>query len=80
MCMATQLGACSSASCSSSTSLTPCSFKNETAQFTKFVIFPRKKLSFSWVSKIGSRFPARDHFQLKSSNGHPLNAVSSHDG
>ncbi|KAJ1390942.1 hypothetical protein SESBI_37044 [Sesbania bispinosa] len=33
-----------------------------------------------WLSCIRPGNPARNHFQLKSLNGHPLNAVSSHDG
>ncbi|XP_024026325.1 glucose-6-phosphate 1-dehydrogenase, chloroplastic [Morus notabilis] len=70
--MASQLG-----SCSASTSLR----KNETTLFSKFIIFPRNKhFSFSSVSQIGTRKHGRKHFELKSSNGHPLNAVSSHDG
>lgn len=79
--MASQLGSCSSTSSSSSTFLS--SLKNETTLLRKFIIFPPKKqyyYSSSWVSQIGPRKHGRKHFELKSSNGHPLNAVSSHDG
>ncbi|KAL6287182.1 hypothetical protein ACE6H2_011572 [Prunus campanulata] len=74
--MATYLSPCSS----SSTSSTPSSFKNETPQFSKFITLLREAHSSSrWVSQICLRTPARKHFQLKSSNGHPLNAVSFND-
>ena len=76
-CMATHLNSCAS---SSSTTFTPSSFKNETHLSNRFVILPRKPHSFSWVSQIRLRIRARKHFQLKSSNGHPLNAVSLQDG
>ncbi|CAB4274520.1 unnamed protein product [Prunus armeniaca] len=74
--MATYLSPCSS----SSTSSTRSSFKNETPQFSKFITSLREAHSSSrWVSQICLRTPARKHFQLKSSNGHPLNAVSFND-
>ncbi|CAL9013545.1 unnamed protein product [Prunus brigantina] len=74
--MATYLSPCSS----SSTSSTPSSFKNEKPQFSKFITSLREAHSSSrWVSQICLRTPARKHFQLKSSNGHPLNAVSFND-
>ncbi|XP_015900790.3 glucose-6-phosphate 1-dehydrogenase, chloroplastic isoform X1 [Ziziphus jujuba] len=76
------MGPCSSASSlSSSTSFTPSLFKNETPRLSKFFILPGKSHSSLWVSQVGSTTTlARKHFQLKSSNGHPLDAVSSHDG
>lgn len=73
--MATHLNSCAS----SSTTFTPSSFKNETHLSNRFIILPRKPHSFLWVSQIRLRIRARKHFQLKSSNGHPLNAVSLQD-
>ncbi|KEH15444.1 glucose-6-phosphate 1-dehydrogenase, partial [Medicago truncatula] len=48
-------------------------FKNEPQLCTKFTT-----LCLSCITQHGNK--GRKHFQLKSSNGHPLNAVSSHDG
>ncbi|XP_068335000.1 glucose-6-phosphate 1-dehydrogenase, chloroplastic-like [Pyrus communis] len=73
--MATHLSTCSS----SSTSFPPSSFKNQTPHFIKFITLLRESHSSRWVSQIPLRIPARKHFQLKSSNGHPLNAVSFND-
>ncbi|CAN6574105.1 unnamed protein product [Malus baccata var. baccata] len=70
--MATHLSTCSS----SSASFPPSSFKNQTPHFIKFITLLRESHSSRWVSQIPLRILARKHFQLKSSNGHPLNAVS----
>lgn len=74
--MAAHLSPCSS----SSTSFTPSSFKNKTAQFSKFITLIREGHSPKWVSQIRPRIHPRNGFQLKSSNGHPLDAVSCHGG
>lgn len=62
-----------------STITTSCTFRNEPQLCTKF-----SGSSFSstlWLSCIGLHGnKSRKHFQIRSSNGHPLNAVSSHDG
>lgn len=79
-CMAMHLNSCSSSSYSSSTSFTHSSFKNGTHLSSRLIIVPRKQHSSIWVSPIRPRIRARKHFQLKSSNGHPLNAVSLQDG
>ncbi|KAL3573026.1 hypothetical protein D5086_026930 [Populus alba] len=74
--MATHFSPCSS----SSTNFLPSScFKNETTVlFSRFAVtVPRKS---TWVTQIHSRIQGRNHFHIKSSNGHPLNAVSLHDG
>ncbi|XP_011010201.1 PREDICTED: glucose-6-phosphate 1-dehydrogenase, chloroplastic [Populus euphratica] len=74
--MATHFSPCSS----SSTNFLPSScFKNETTVlFSRFAVtVPRKS---SWVTQIHSRIQGRKHFHIKSSNGHPLNAVSLQDG
>ncbi|CAK7349126.1 unnamed protein product [Dovyalis caffra] len=74
--MATQFGPC----LSSSTTFIPSShFKNETTVlFNRLVVtLPRKS---TWLSQIHSRIHGQKHFHLKCSNGHPLNAVSWHDG
>ncbi|KAL6137051.1 hypothetical protein ACLB2K_062346 [Fragaria x ananassa] len=68
--MATHLSSCSS----SSISFTPSSFKNKTTHFTKFITLLGEGHSARWVSRIRPR----NQFQLKSSNGHPLNALSIH--
>ncbi|XP_062107193.1 glucose-6-phosphate 1-dehydrogenase, chloroplastic [Humulus lupulus] len=82
--MATQLSSCSSATSSSSSSpstfVFSSSVKNKTTLFSKFIIFPRKKHIPSRISQVGSRNHGLSHFKLKSSNGHPLNAISSNDG
>lgn len=74
--MATHFSPCSS----SSTNFLPSScFKNETTVlFSRFAVtVPRKS---TWVTQIHSRIQGRKHFHIKSSNGHPLNAVSLQDG
>ncbi|XP_004303563.1 PREDICTED: glucose-6-phosphate 1-dehydrogenase, chloroplastic [Fragaria vesca subsp. vesca] len=68
--MAAHLSPCSS----SSTSFTPSSFKNKTTHFAKFITLLGEGHSSRWVSRIRPR----NQFQLKSSNGHPLNALSFH--
>ncbi|GAB4859337.1 Glucose-6-phosphate 1-dehydrogenase 1, chloroplastic [Ancistrocladus abbreviatus] len=45
----------------------------------KSVFLPSSVNSCRWVSRILSRFPLRTQLQLKSSNGHPLDAVSLQD-
>ncbi|XP_044493462.1 glucose-6-phosphate 1-dehydrogenase, chloroplastic-like [Mangifera indica] len=65
------------------THLSPCSssFEHETQQLvSRFVFVPRKCCFSTWVSQIQPRTHARKRFQLKSSNGYPLNAVSLQDG
>ncbi|KAL7216442.1 hypothetical protein ACSBR1_028392 [Camellia fascicularis] len=74
--MATQFSPCSSSSSTFSTS----SFKHKTHLCTKFIIVPSRTYSSKWVSQIRSRIHSRKHFELNSSNGYPLNAVSLHDG
>lgn len=69
--MATHFSPCSSSS-SSSSSLT---FSSE---FT--VCKPRRYCFSKWVSQVHPRIHARNHFRIKSSNGHPPNAVSMQDG
>ncbi|XP_062009263.1 glucose-6-phosphate 1-dehydrogenase, chloroplastic-like isoform X1 [Rosa rugosa] len=68
--MAAHLSPCSS----SSALFTPSSLKNKTTHFTKFITLIREGHSSRWVSQIRPR----NRFQLKSSNGHPLNALSFH--
>ncbi|GAY64486.1 hypothetical protein CUMW_233950 [Citrus unshiu] len=51
----------------------------KTQLFSDFIVVPRKYFFSAWVSQVQSRIHARKHFQLKSSNGHPLNAVSLQD-
>lgn len=69
ICMASVLG-------SYSTIVTSYAFKNEPQLCTKFTC---STLWLSCISHHGNK-GRRKHFQLKSSNGHPLNAVSSDDG
>ncbi|KAH9745308.1 glucose-6-phosphate 1-dehydrogenase 1 [Citrus sinensis] len=62
--------------------LSPCSSSSKhykTQLFSDFIVVPRKSCFSTWVSQVQSRIHARKHFQLKSSNGHPLNAVSLQD-
>ncbi|KAL6135121.1 hypothetical protein ACLB2K_067349 [Fragaria x ananassa] len=68
--MAAHLSPCSS----SSTSFTPSSLKNKTTHFAKFITLLGEGHSARWVARIRPR----NQFQLKSSNGHPLNAMSIH--
>ncbi|EEF32168.1 glucose-6-phosphate 1-dehydrogenase 1, chloroplastic [Ricinus communis] len=55
-------------------------FKNDVELLSKFISLPRRSGFSKWVSQIHSRMHGRKHFCLKSSNGHPLPAVSSQDG
>lgn len=74
--MATNSSPCSS----SSTNFLPSSYiKNEkTVLFSRFVVtVPRKSTG---VTQIHSRAQGRKYSHIKSSNGHPLNAVSLKDG
>ncbi|KAG5232084.1 glucose-6-phosphate dehydrogenase [Salix suchowensis] len=74
--MATNSSPCSS----SSTNFLPSSYiKNErTVLFSRFVVtVPRKSTG---VTQIHSRVQGRKYSHIKSSNGHPLNAVSLKDG
>lgn len=68
----------------SSTIVTSYAFRNEPQLCSKFFngvsVTGGNTHSPLWLSCIGPGNKARKHFQLKSSNGHPLNAVSSHDG
>lgn len=73
--MARQFGHCSS----SSTTLSPSSFKNETHFSKKIAIVPTRTCLSKWVPQIHSRIQPRKDFELKFSNGHPLNAVSLQD-
>ncbi|KAH9745271.1 glucose-6-phosphate 1-dehydrogenase 1 [Citrus sinensis] len=62
--------------------LSPCSYslKHYKAQlFSDFIVVPRKFCFSACVSQVQSRIQARKHFQLKSSDGHPLNGVSLQD-
>jgi hypothetical protein len=70
-CMASVLGF-------SSTIVTSYESRNEPKLCTKFSAKTCSTLCFSWINHHGKM--GRKHFQLRSSNGHPLNAVSSHDG
>ncbi|CAJ2663752.1 unnamed protein product [Trifolium pratense] len=62
----------------SSTIVTSYESRNEPKLCTKFSAKTCSTLCFSWINQHGKK--GRKHFQLRSSNGHPLNAVSSHDG
>ncbi|KAJ4730218.1 glucose-6-phosphate dehydrogenase 1 [Melia azedarach] len=60
----------------------PCSSSlkhHETQLFSEFVVVPRKSSFSTWVSQVQSRIQARKRFQLKSSNGYPLHAISLQD-
>ncbi|KAL4555369.1 hypothetical protein LXL04_037987 [Taraxacum kok-saghyz] len=70
--MATQISPCSS----SSTTFSPSSLNQETFSSAKFFNFSRKSSPSKWAFKISPK----NQFELKSSNGYPLNAVSLHDG
>ncbi|KAK0589927.1 hypothetical protein LWI29_020320 [Acer saccharum] len=67
------------------THLSPCSSSSLKQQETKlllssrFIAVPRRCCFSTWV-QFQPRIHSRNHFQLKSSNGHPLNAVSLQDG
>ncbi|KAI4305638.1 hypothetical protein L6164_028994 [Bauhinia variegata] len=68
-CMASNLGP-------SSSILIFNTLRSEPYLTRKFNDFPGK----IWGSRIFSGITARKHFHVKSSNGHPLNAISSQDG
>ncbi|CAL5195568.1 unnamed protein product [Lathyrus oleraceus] len=56
-----------------------CAFRNEPQLCSKFTASTCS--TTLWLSCIGLHGnKGRKHFQIRSSNGHPLNAVSSHDG
>ncbi|KAI3695371.1 hypothetical protein L1987_78368 [Smallanthus sonchifolius] len=74
--MATQISPCSS----SSTTFSPSSLNQEPFSSAKLVNFSRKSSPSRWVFKIHSRINPKNQFELKSSNGYPLNAVSLQDG
>ncbi|KAK9075519.1 hypothetical protein SSX86_003843 [Deinandra increscens subsp. villosa] len=73
--MATQINPC----CSSSTTFSPSSLNQETFFSAKLFNFSRKSSPSRWVFKIHSRINPKNQFELKSSNGYPLNAVSLQD-
>lgn len=58
----------------------PSSLNNGTILPRGFVSSPRRTHFPSWVSQISVRNCVSGHLQLKSSNGHPLNAVFLPDG
>ncbi|XVF81437.1 hypothetical protein PTKIN_Ptkin15bG0154800 [Pterospermum kingtungense] len=62
--------------------ITPCSSSSSSLTFSsEFNGYkPRKCCFLKWVSQVRPRNYARNSFQIKSSNGHPLNAVSMQDG
>ncbi|KAK6918740.1 Glucose-6-phosphate dehydrogenase, NAD-binding [Dillenia turbinata] len=67
-------------SCSSSTVIAPSKFNNGT-HFSRLRRLVLPSWSFSkWVSQNLPGIQKGKHFELQSSNGHPLNAVSSQDG
>lgn len=74
--MARQFSPCSS----SSTTFSPCSLKHETLLAAKSFTVHSKTHFSKWVLKIQSRTHSRKHFELNSSNGYPLKAVSWEDG
>lgn len=77
ICMAGQLSKC----CSSTPALSASKFHHESSCFSnKFIVIPKKSHSSRWVSKICSRNHQRKHFELKYSNGYPLNAVAFQNG
>ncbi|KAK6784797.1 hypothetical protein RDI58_018252 [Solanum bulbocastanum] len=67
--------------CSSSSAATsPSTFHNGTPYFCKkFNFLPFRTQPLNWVSGIYSRIQPRKHFEVFSSNGFPLNAVSVQD-
>ncbi|KAK9284139.1 hypothetical protein L1049_023306 [Liquidambar formosana] len=76
--MARHLSPCSSSS--TTTTFSPSSFNHEAHLSRKFIVVPSGTYSSTWVSRIHSRINQRMHPQLKSSNGHPLNAAYMQDG
>jgi len=65
---------------SSSCIVTAYASRNEPQVVSKITAVRGNSHSPLWFSCTPPRKPARNHFQLKSSNGLPLNAVSSNDG
>lgn len=79
-CMARQLQF-SSCSSSSSAAFSRCAFHRETFCYSrKFTVSPRRIHSLNWVSGVCDKIQQRKHFELMSSNGYSLNAVSLQDG
>ncbi|XP_071698587.1 glucose-6-phosphate 1-dehydrogenase, chloroplastic-like isoform X2 [Rutidosis leptorrhynchoides] len=74
--MATQINPCSS---SSTTNFFHSSLNQETFSCAKIFNFSRNSAPSKWVFKIHSRINPKNQFELKSSNGYPLNAVSLQD-
>lgn len=74
--MATQISPCSS----SSTTFSPSSLNREKFSSSKLLNFSRKSSPSRWVFKVHSRLGPKNQFELKSSNGYPLNAISLQDG
>ncbi|KAL3008089.1 hypothetical protein AAZX31_07G012500 [Glycine max] len=66
--------------CPSLTIVTSYAFSNEPKLVSKFTAVTGNSYSPLWLSCTRPGNPARNHFQLKSSNGLPQNAVSSNDG
>ncbi|KAJ8748623.1 hypothetical protein K2173_007613 [Erythroxylum novogranatense] len=61
-------------------SSTKFSSSHEIKAVSRFVVLPRKIGSLTRVPQYHPRIRTRKQFQLKSTNGHPLNAVSLQDG
>ncbi|KAJ0733354.1 putative glucose-6-phosphate dehydrogenase (NADP(+)) [Helianthus annuus] len=75
--MATQISPC----CSSSTTFSSSSLNQEPPfSSAKLFNFSTKASTSRWAFKIHSRIDPKNHFNLKSTNGYPLNAVSLQDG
>ncbi|KAF5780572.1 putative glucose-6-phosphate dehydrogenase (NADP(+)) [Helianthus annuus] len=75
--MATQISPC----CSSSTTFSSSSLNQEPPfASAKLFNFSTKSSTSRWAFKIHSRTDPKNHFNLKSTNGYPLNAVSLQDG
>uniref|UniRef100_A0A2P2LJD4 Glucose-6-phosphate 1-dehydrogenase n=1 Tax=Rhizophora mucronata TaxID=61149 RepID=A0A2P2LJD4_RHIMU len=70
--MATHFSSCNFSPSSSS-------LRQERKLVSRLIVVPRKSGFSTWVSRIHSRIHGKKHFQLKSSNGRPLNAVSLQD-
>ncbi|KAJ8568606.1 hypothetical protein K7X08_028139 [Anisodus acutangulus] len=72
-----RLNLCSSTSVAT---YSPSTFHNGTPYLCKkFNVLPFRTNSFNWVPGIYSRIQSRKHFEVMSSNGFPLNAVSLQD-
>lgn len=75
--MQLRLNPCSSSSAATS----PSTLHNGAPYFCKkFNFLPFRTQPLNWVSGIYSRIQPRKHFEVFSSNGFPLNAVSVQDG